>query len=413
MVSRNTIKDDIVSIHEEGKAKVMNELERTSSKVALTTDMWTSTNKKKGFMVITAHFIDDNWILQSRILRFLYVPAPHTKDVICEVLFECLIEWDIDRKLSTVTVDNCSTNDAMIRVLLEKLEAENLILHGTILHMRCAAHILNLIVQDGLSVIEGCIENIRESVLHWTSSPKRRQKFGDMVRQLHINSSLELVLDCRTRWNSTYLMLSIALRDPSYTFLPSEEEWDLASEICSKLKKFHEATKAFSGTSYPTSNGTIRRMAEQMLIKFDRYWEVISLLPRTQPFDILGWWKNQEVNYPTLRLIAKDILAIPVSTVVSESAFSTSGRLLRANRSTLDPVTIEALMCTQNWLRNEINGNGQIVITTLLALFLVVPFTLLFTLWIFAGEKGDSSEASCLTRSIYDSDFLDNIDVIE
>ncbi|CAN0926831.1 Zinc finger BED domain-containing protein RICESLEEPER 1 [Linum grandiflorum] len=546
MVSRNTIKDDIVSIHEEGKAKVMNELERTSSKVALTTDMWTSTNKKKGFMVITAHFIDDNWILQSRILRFLYVPAPHTKDVICEVLFECLIEWDIDRKLSTVTVDNCSTNDAMIRVLLEKLEAENLILHGTILHMRCAAHILNLIVQDGLSVIEGCIENIRESVLHWTSSPKRRQKFGDMVRQLHINSSLELVLDCRTRWNSTYLMLSIALiykdvffrlkhRDPSYTFLPSEEEWDLASEICSKLKKFHEATKAFSGTSYPTSNalfplicevkidlrewvmtsnGTIRRMAEQMLIKFDRYWEVIegplaiavvldpryklkmvewafaiiygdrarseldkikhlihdlldeykrieessdissssvhplgqggstflsgfdsfvvdstmsnqngreelekylkeSLLPRTQPFDILGWWKNQEVNYPTLRLIAKDILAIPVSTVVSESAFSTSGRLLRANRSTLDPVTIEALMCTQNWLRNEINGNGQIVITTLLALFLVVPFTLLFTLWIFAGEKGDSSEAFCLTRSIYDSDFLDNIDVIE
>ncbi|CAN0926836.1 Putative AC transposase [Linum grandiflorum] len=424
-------------------------------------------------MVITAHFIDDNWILQSRILRFLYVPAPHTKDVICEVLFECLIEWDIDRKLSTVTVDNCSTNDAMIRVLLEKLEAENLILHGTILHMRCAAHILNLIVQDGLSVIEGCIENIRESVLHWTSSPKRRQKFGDMVRQLHINSSLELVLDCRTRWNSTYLMLSIALiykdvffrlkhRDPSYTFLPSEEEWDLASEICSKLKKFHEATKAFSGTSYPTSNalfplicevkidlrewvmtsnGTIRRMAEQMLIKFDRYWEVIegplaiavvldprsnqngreelekylkeSLLPRTQPFDILGWWKNQEVNYPTLRLIAKDILAIPVSTVVSESAFSTSGRLLRANRSTLDPVTIEALMCTQNWLRNEINGNGQIVITTLLALFLVVPFTLLFTLWIFAGEKGDSSEAFCLTRSIYDSDFLDNIDVIE
>ncbi|CAN0860662.1 Putative AC9 transposase [Linum grandiflorum] len=65
MVSRNTIKDVIVSIHEEGKAKVMNELERTSSKVALTSDMWTSTNKKKEFMLITAHFIDDNWILQS------------------------------------------------------------------------------------------------------------------------------------------------------------------------------------------------------------------------------------------------------------------------------------------------------------------------------------------------------------
>ncbi|CAN0905476.1 Putative AC transposase [Linum grandiflorum] len=308
MVSRNTIKDDILNIHEDGKVKAMKELERISSRVALTTDMWTSKNKKKGLMVVTAHWIDDNWVLQSRILRFIYVESPHTSEVICEVLFECLLEYDIDRKLSTVTVDNCSTNDAMIRALLGKLDAGRLILHGTIVHMRCAAHILNLIVQDGLSVIEGCIEMIRDSVLHWTASPKRRQKFAEVVRLQHINSSLELVLDCRTRWNSTYLMLSTAMiykdvfhrlkqRDLSYTCLPSEEEWNLASEICLKLKKFHDVTKVFSGTTYPTSNvlfphicevkvdlrqwvmtsnETIKRMSEQMLIKFDRYWEVIE-----------------------------------------------------------------------------------------------------------------------------------------
>ncbi|CAN1310442.1 Putative AC transposase [Linum perenne] len=75
------------------------------------------------------------------------------------------------------------------------------------------------------------------------------------------------------------------------------------------------------------------------------------LLSRTQNFDILLWWKHQEVNYPTLRLIAKDILAIPISTVILESAFSTSGRLLCENCST-DPKTVEAHMCNQNWIRN-------------------------------------------------------------
>ncbi|CAN1148606.1 hypothetical protein LINPERPRIM_LOCUS38217, partial [Linum perenne] len=45
-----------------------------------------------------------------------------------------------------------------------------------------------------------------------------------------------------------------------------------------------------------------------------------------------------------------------ISTIISESAFSTSGRFLCENRSTLDPKTVEAFMCNQNWLRNEISG---------------------------------------------------------
>ncbi|CAN1156478.1 Zinc finger BED domain-containing protein RICESLEEPER 2 [Linum perenne] len=200
-----------MKVYNEGKTHVMMELHRNMSRVAVTTDMWTSNNNKRGFMVVTAHFIDDSWILQNRILRFVYVPSPHTKDVLCRVLFDTITEWNIDSKLSKVTLDNCSTNDAMIRSLRRELQEESLILEGSLLHMRCAAHILNLIVQDGLSIIESCVENVRESVVYWIASPKRRQKFAEVVKQLHILHSKELVLDCKTRWNSTCLMLSTAL----------------------------------------------------------------------------------------------------------------------------------------------------------------------------------------------------------
>ena len=70
MVSRNTLKNDILQIYETEKEKTMKLLEKTKSRVAITTDMWTSNNQRKGYMAITTHFIDNSWTLQSRMIRY-------------------------------------------------------------------------------------------------------------------------------------------------------------------------------------------------------------------------------------------------------------------------------------------------------------------------------------------------------
>ena len=62
MVSRNTIKSDIFKIYDVEKEKLQKWLNQIRSRVAITTDMWTS-NQKRGYMSIIAHFIDDNWVL--------------------------------------------------------------------------------------------------------------------------------------------------------------------------------------------------------------------------------------------------------------------------------------------------------------------------------------------------------------
>ena len=91
------------------------------------------------------------------------------------------MDWNIDRKISTVTVDNCSTNDAMITMLMDKLSNSSLLLGGMLFHMRCCAHILNLIVKDGLDVIRVGVEKMRGSVAYWTATPKRLEKFEETV----------------------------------------------------------------------------------------------------------------------------------------------------------------------------------------------------------------------------------------
>ena len=70
----------------------------------------------------------------------------------------------------------------------------------------------------------------------------------------------------------------------------------------------------------------------------------------------MNWWKVNGVVYPTLQAIARDVLAIPISTVASESAFSTGGRILRPHLSRLNWTTVEALMCARSWLWAAENG---------------------------------------------------------
>ncbi|KAK1363492.1 HAT, C-terminal dimerization domain containing protein [Heracleum sosnowskyi] len=94
----------------------------------------------------------------------------------------------------------------------------------------------------------------------------------------------------------------------------------------------------------------------------DVYLAEEPLNPMTEIFSILLWWKDNASRYKILSQIAKDVLAIPVSSVASESAFSTSGRILDPFRSSLSPKMVEALVCTQSWLK----GSGGIKSNTYL-----------------------------------------------
>ncbi|GAU25736.1 hypothetical protein TSUD_216670 [Trifolium subterraneum] len=72
--------------------------------------------------------------------------------------------------------------------------------------------------------------------------------------------------------------------------------------------------------------------------------------------DVLIWWKDNCTRYSVLARISREVLAIPVSTVASESAFSTGGRVLDAYRSSLSSTTVEALICTQDWVKKKMTA---------------------------------------------------------
>lgn len=305
--TRNTAAADVVRTWEKEKQILKSELEKVPSRICLTSDCWASLSGD-GYIVLTAHYVDAKWILNSKILSFCDMLPPHTGDALASRIHKCLKEWRIEKKVFTLTLDNAKANDCMQDILRDRLNLDdNLMCKGEFFHVRCCAHILNRIVQNGLLVISDALSKIRETVKYIKGSTSRRIALAKCVEG---EGEVLLSLDVETRWNSTFLMLDKALKyqralnrfkivDKNYKHCPSSEEWKKAKTIHEILMPFYKITNLMSGRSYSTSNlyfghvwkiqcllevhqynedKTIRDMIFKMRMKFDKYWEDYSII---------------------------------------------------------------------------------------------------------------------------------------
>ncbi|CAA6662318.1 unnamed protein product [Spirodela intermedia] len=512
---RDAIAGDCKTLYEMGKMDLKEAL-KSCERISLATSMWTS-DQNLGYMCLTAHYIDDGWRIHKKMLTFCVVKTPHDGITKAGIVAKSLAQWDIDRKISSITCDNSSLNDAMYdSVKANLLENKALPPIGHLYHVRCCAHILNEIVRYALEVLHDVVGNIRERVRYVKSAASREEIFDEAVGQMGLPKKKSLSLDVAGRWDTTYLMLDSAIYykkvflvlgqwDNEYTLASTAEEWKEAEFLCKFLKICYNAANVLSTTRGSTSNmclheicaihnflhqeidfseTTVHDMLRVMQAKFDEYWGESTLLyaistvldPRfkmlflkyafeqiygldyapyvdevsrtiyaifyeykdqsaqseankhgheskegetgededmneetevfvgynqflsqqslkeaksdldrylgesvvplnQKSFDVLKWWHDNSLVYPVLSKMARTYLSIPASTVLSEAAFSTSGTGLDRFRSRLSPDVIEALVCSQDWLRDEYTEGGFLLLLLLLPL---LPLTISF-----------------------------------
>ncbi|KAL5768273.1 hypothetical protein ACOSQ2_015056 [Xanthoceras sorbifolium] len=197
--SRRTIIRDLYKLYINEKVILKKWLKESKVRVSLTTDTWTSI-QNINYMVVTAHFIDSDWQLQKRILSFTKI-GDHRGDSIRRSIENILLEWGIER-VFTITVDNTTANTTAVQYLIRKLNSwhvDGTVLGGRFLHVRCCAHILNLIVNDGLKDMDHSVLSIRNAVKYVKSSPSRLEKFKKCVAHEKIEDKGFVMLDVPTR----------------------------------------------------------------------------------------------------------------------------------------------------------------------------------------------------------------------
>uniref|UniRef100_A0A453LLI9 BED-type domain-containing protein n=1 Tax=Aegilops tauschii subsp. strangulata TaxID=200361 RepID=A0A453LLI9_AEGTS len=282
--SRTTMYRDIIAIYEAEKAMLRKYFIESRQTVCLTTDTWTS-KRQQSYMVLTAHSIDSGWKLRKKIINFVLVDG-HKGDDIGKSLEKLLIEWGIER-VCTITVDNASSNDTCLAYMKRSLTNAR----SRYLGMRCVAHIINLVVQDGLKIMCHPRNRIRSAIKFVRASPTRLDLFKKCVQLSKVVSKGLINIDVVTRWNSTFIMLETAekferafeqyaLQDPNYkTELektgpepkpdtpdqrgpPTQSDWVYVREFKQFLQHFYLLTNKVSGTKYVTANTFLEDIAD-------------------------------------------------------------------------------------------------------------------------------------------------------
>ncbi|KAI9187190.1 hypothetical protein LWI28_025323 [Acer negundo] len=369
VVPNSVMENSCMEIYEKEKQKMNDMLSKLHSRINLAVEIWSSAEKVE-YLCLTAHYIDENWRLQKKILNFVTLDSSHTEDMLPEVIIRCLMDWNVD---------------------------------------------------NALEALREVTQKIRGSIRYVKSSQVTQGKFAEISQQVEINSQRSLVLDCPIRWNSTYAMLETALEyrnvfnvlqenDSEYFSALTDIEWEWASSITGYLKLFVEITNVFSGNRCPTANIYFAEICDvhiqlidwckspdeflsstalKMKAKFDKYWSKCSLAlamaaildPRfkmklveyyySQIYGSTALERIKEVSdgikelfnaYSICSTLVDQGSALPGSSLPStESAFSTEGRLLDNSRSSLNPDTRQALICAQDWLRtdNELNPSSS------------------------------------------------------
>jgi hypothetical protein len=75
--SRVTARKEIMDLYIEEKNMLYAQFKKLSCRVSFTMDTWTSI-QNKSYLCVTAHWIDDNWNIQKRIINFMHVEGNHS-----------------------------------------------------------------------------------------------------------------------------------------------------------------------------------------------------------------------------------------------------------------------------------------------------------------------------------------------
>ena len=244
------------------RGKLLQEMEAVEY-VSISTDFWTS-RQAEGYMTLTAHFVNTQWKLCSRVLSTTLVEGSYTAENLASVMRHVFQTWGISKKVTTVTTDNTANVSAAVELL-------------QVTHQACFAHTLNLAVKEAIQNAEDVFA--------------AKMKVKDIVGLFHhstlTNSTLKevhktcqtvpkkLKVDVDTRWNSTYDMLQLYLDQHQQVTTAlcltgnpdmciTDEELDLLEEAMVILEPFYEATMELS-TEIHTSASKIIPLIHQLL----------------------------------------------------------------------------------------------------------------------------------------------------
>ena len=251
--SRTTVTKYLHKLYHDAKIDVVQSLKDQS--VSITSDIWTSV-ALDGYLSVTGHYIDNDWVLQNKNLSTKPMNERHSGVNIAAAIKSVATEFGID-SIPCLVTDNASNMSVASR-------------EAGVPHSGCFAHTLQLCVEDGLKLnpIHRALGAARRLVGHFNHSVVSTQA---VLQKQQSNKPLKLVQDVSTRWNSSYLMIKrlLHLRVPVFAVLHDDKvtktadrsqldmtdaNWKVLETIMPILEPFVQATEVLAREDTATAS---------------------------------------------------------------------------------------------------------------------------------------------------------------
>jgi hypothetical protein len=125
--------------------------------------------------------LDNSYCLNKRVIGLRVMNVSHTGTAIANHILEVVNDFEIKNKILSITLDNLSSNTNAIEFLTPQLQS---FIDGYVIHQRCVCHIINLVVQEGITVVSKFLENIRAAIRFITSTLKWLQSLLSTAKQI-------------------------------------------------------------------------------------------------------------------------------------------------------------------------------------------------------------------------------------
>jgi len=158
-----------------------------ASSVALTSDIW-SGNAKEDYISVVAHYVSADWELQKNVIVVRLIEMKHSSKNIAKRITCVIEEYGLIDKVFSITLDNASSNAKAMNTLTSMFAgylgpdpspepSDPSKRKYSLVHQRCACHIIKLIVKSSLKRIKSYTEDFRTAINFLNFSNQRIAMF--------------------------------------------------------------------------------------------------------------------------------------------------------------------------------------------------------------------------------------------
>ena len=169
IIHRNVVQKRLNGLFDSYRKSMITDLSNISS-LSVTADFW-SDRRARSYLVLTGHYVDDNFHSNSTILQFSTFDKRHFSDVIGKEIEKQLKDLGTFEKVTAITCDNAPNMLGLFQYLSREIK-----------HVPCMAHILHLVICNGLCLWKR-LEEHKGNIQHRSADSEGVDRFDGSLSQ--------------------------------------------------------------------------------------------------------------------------------------------------------------------------------------------------------------------------------------